>query len=92
MKKGIIALLTIVFFCNFGRVEYSALNPKAKTVQLDSTAKSSSLSTSNIIKSDATQSSEQETSDATEEGAGWSKYLVLGIKTFFATLLKLLVA
>jgi hypothetical protein len=91
MKKGIIAILTIMFFCNFGRVEYSALNPKAKIIQSDSTTKSLSLSTPNIVKANTNQT-ETETTDVAEESAGWSKYLVLGIKTFFATLLKLLIA
>ncbi|MFD3407970.1 hypothetical protein SKC37_04835 [Aquirufa sp. HETE-83D] len=91
MKKGIIAFLTIVFFCNFGRVEYSALNPKAKTIQLDSTVKSASVSTSTVEKTDTVQT-EQDSADATEENLGWSTYLVLGMKTIVATLLKLLVA
>ena len=89
MKKGFIALLTILFFCNFGRVEYSALNPKARTVQLDSTYKT----TSNInTKVSRPTEQEQETAEASEENFGWSNYIVLGIKTFFATLLKTLVA
>jgi hypothetical protein len=89
MKKGFIALLTILFFCNFGRVEYSALNPKATTVQLDSTYKTTS-STSTKVSRPTEQ--EQETAEASEENFGWSNYIVLGIKTFFATLLKILVA
>jgi hypothetical protein len=89
MKKGFIALLTIMFFCNFGRVEYSALNPKATTVQLDSTFKTTS-STSTKVSRPTEQ--EQETAEASEENFGWSNYIVLGIKTFFATLLKILVA
>jgi hypothetical protein len=89
MKKGFIALLTILFFCNFGRVEYSALNPKATTVQLDSTFKTTS-STSTKVSRPTEQ--EQETAEASEENFGWSNYIVLGIKTFFATLLKILVA
>jgi hypothetical protein len=36
--------------------------------------------------------SEQESPEASDESAGWAKYIALGIKTFFATLLKLLVA
>ena len=89
MKKGFIALLTILFFCNFGRVEYSALNPKATTVQLDSTFKTTS-STSTKVSRPTEQ--EQDTAEASEENFGWSNYIVLGIKTFFATLLKILVA
>lgn len=89
MKKGFIALLTILFFCNFGRVEYSALNPKATTVQLDSTFKTTS-STSTKVSRPTEQ--EQETAEASEENFGWSNYIILGIKTFFATLLKILVA
>jgi hypothetical protein len=89
MKKGFIALLTILFFCNFGRVEYSALNPKATTVQLDSTFKTTN-STSTKVSRPTEQ--EQETAEASEENFGWSNYIVLGIKTFFATLLKILVA
>jgi hypothetical protein len=89
MKKGFIALLTILFFCNFGRVEYSALNPKATTIQLDSTFKTTS-STSTKVSRPTEQ--EQETAEASEENFGWSNYIVLGIKTFFATLLKILVA
>jgi hypothetical protein len=89
MKKGFIALLTILFFCNFGRVEYSALNPKATTVQLDSTFKTTS-STSTKVSRPTEQ--EQETAEASEENFGWSNYIVLGIKSFFATLLKILVA
>jgi hypothetical protein len=89
MKKGFFALLTILFFCNFGRVEYSALNPKATTIQLDSTFKTTS-STSTKVSRPTEQ--EQETAEASEENFGWSNYIVLGIKTFFATLLKILVA
>jgi hypothetical protein len=89
MKKGFIALLTILFFCNFGRVEYSALNPKATTVQLDSTFKTTSSTTTKVSRP---TEKEQETAEASEENFGWSNYIVLGIKTFFATLLKILVA
>lgn len=89
MKKGFIALLTILFFCNFGRVEYSALNPKATTVQLDSTFKTTSSTSTNVSRP---TEQEQETAEASEENFGWSNYIVLGIKTFFATLLKILVA
>jgi hypothetical protein len=89
MKKGFIALLTILFFCNFGRVEYSALNPKATTVQLDSTFKTTSSKTTKVSRP---TEQEQETAEASEENFGWSNYIVLGIKTFFATLLKILVA
>lgn len=91
MKKGVIALLTILFFCNFGRVEYSALNPKATTVQLDSTYKSTSSTTTKVARQ-TEQEQEQETVEASEEKFGWSNYIVLGIKTFFAALLKILVA
>jgi hypothetical protein len=91
MKKGIIALLTIMFFCNFGRVEYSALNPKSKTIKSDSMAKSSSFSTPAVVKADTGQS-EQESTDVSEESIDWANYVVIGIKTFFGTLLKLLVA
>jgi len=89
MKKLIIALFTISLFCNFGRVEYSALNPKAKTIQLDSTAKTITQNTSKVS---PTELPEEESSDASEENEGWTKYIALGIKTFFATLLKILVA
>ena len=89
MKKGFIALLTILFFCNFGRVEYSALNPKATTVQLDSTYKSKSSTTTKVARQ---TEQEQETVEASEEKFGWSNYIVLGIRTFFASLLKILVA
>lgn len=89
MKKGFIALLTILFFCNFGRVEYSALNPKATTVQLDSTYKTTNTTTNKVSRP---TEQEQETAESSEENFGWSNYIVLGIKTFFATLLKILVA
>jgi hypothetical protein len=89
MKKGVIALLTILFFCNFGRVEYSALNPKAKTIQLDSTYK---VSSSTATKLSRPIEQELETVEASEESFGWSNYIVLGIKTVFASLLKILVA
>jgi uncharacterized protein YcfL len=92
MKKGIVALLTILFFCNFGRVEYSALNPKAKIVIQDSTVKTANISSDKIVTADASPTRDQETSDASEENHNWSKYIVLGIKTFIATLLKILVA
>lgn len=90
MKKLIIALFTISLFCNFGRVEYSALNPKAKTIQTDSTARIASANTTKVISNDLP--SDQESPETSEESAGWVKYVALGIKTFFATLLKLLVA
>ena len=89
MKKGFIALLTILFFCNFGRVEYSALNPKATTVQLDSTYKTTSNTTTKVSRP---TEQEQDTAEASEENFGWSNYIVLGIRTFFASLLKMLVA
>ena len=81
--------MTILFFCNFGRIEYSALNPKATTVQLDSTYKSTSSTTTKVARQ---TEQEQETVEASEEKFGWSNYIVLGIKTFFAALLKILVA
>jgi hypothetical protein len=89
MKKGFIALLTILFFCNFGRVEYSALNPKATTVQLDSTYKTTSNTTTKVSRP---TEQEQDTAEASEENFGWSNYIALGIRTFFASLLKILVA
>ncbi|MEY4308398.1 MAG: hypothetical protein RL422_601 [Bacteroidota bacterium] len=90
MKKLIIALFTISLFCNFGRVEYSALNPKAKTIQMDSTARIVAANPSKVTPNEIP--SEQESPEASDESAGWAKYIALGIKTFFATLLKLLVA
>ncbi len=90
MKKLIIALFTISLFCNFGRVEYSALNPKAKTIQTDTTARLAPTNTTKVVNSDLP--SDQESPETTEESSGWAKYVVLGIKTFFATLLKLLIA
>jgi hypothetical protein len=90
MKKLIIALFTISLFCNFGRVEYSALNPKAKTIQTDSTSRIVSANTAKVVSSEL--HSDQESPETSEESTGWAKYLALGIKTFFATLLKLLVA
>ena len=90
MKKLIIALFTISLFCNFGRVEYSALNPKAKTIQTDSTSRLVSANTAKVVSSELP--SDQESPETSEESTGWTKYLALGIKTFFATLLKLLVA
>lgn len=90
MKKLIIALFTISLFCNFGRVEYSALNPKAKTIQMDSSAIIVAANPSKVTPNEIP--SEQESPEASDESAGWAKYIALGIKTFFATLLKLLVA
>jgi hypothetical protein len=90
MKKLIIALFTISLFCNFGRVEYSALNPKAKTIQTDSTARLASANAAKVVSSELP--SDQESPETFEESTGWAKYVALGIKTFFATLLKLLVA
>jgi hypothetical protein len=89
MKKGLIAVFTILFFCNFGRVEYSALNPKAKIILVDSSAKSMPANSPMVDKQDLT---EQESTETSEESSGWSKYIAIGIKTFFATLLKLLIA
>jgi hypothetical protein len=89
MRKGLIAVFTILFFCNFGRVEYSALNPKAKIIQVDSSAKAMSANLPKVNKQDV---SEQESTETSEESRGWSTYIALGIKTFFATLLKLLIA
>lgn len=90
MKKLIIAFFTITLFCNFGRVEYSALNPKAKTIQTDSTARIAVANPSKVVPSELT--AEQESPEASDESAGWAKYVALGIKAFFATLFKLLVA
>ena len=90
MKKLIIALFTISLFCNFGRVEYSALNPKAKTVQTDSTGRIVTTNPSKVVPSETP--AEQDSPEASEESTGWSKYVALGIKTFFATLLKILIA
>ena len=89
MKKGLIAVFTILFFCNFGRVEYSALNPKAKIILVDSSAKSMPANSPKLDQQDV---SEQESTETPDESSGWSKYIVIGIKTFFATLLKLLIA
>lgn len=92
MKKGLIGILAILFFCNFGRVEYSALNPKSKTVQVDSTYKSMGTTEAKVNNATNREQSEQESTEATDENYGWSKYIVLGVKTFFATLLKILIA
>ena len=89
MKKGLIAVFTILLFCNFGRVEYSALHPKAKIILVDSSAKSMPANSPKLDKQDV---SEQESTETPDESSGWSKYIVIGIKTFFATLLKLLIA
>ena len=80
MKKGLIGILVILFFCNFGRLEYSALNPKAKTVQVDSTYKSMGTSEAKVIKVGTSDQPEQESTESTEETSGWSKYIVLGVK------------
>ncbi len=90
MKKLIIAFFTISIFCNFGRIEYSALNPKAKTIQIDSTARIAAVNPTKVTPNELP--AEQDSPEASEESAGWAKYVALGIKTFFATLLKLLVA
>ena len=89
MRKGLIAVFTILFFCNFGRVEYSALNPKAKIILLDSSAKAMPANSTKVNKQDFT---EQESTETSEESRGWSKYIAIGIKSFFAALLKLLIA
>lgn len=91
MKKGFIGILTILFFCNFGRVEYSALNPKAKTIQTDSSAKMRANKPQRIVTRDE-GSTNQDVSDTTEEQMSVAKYIATGIKLLFATLLKLLVA
>ncbi|MCZ2483999.1 hypothetical protein [Aquirufa antheringensis] len=90
MNKLIIALFTISLFCNFGRVEYSALNPKAKTIQTDSTVRVVAANPSKVVPSELP--AEQDSLEASEESTGWANYVALGIKTFFATLLKILVA
>jgi hypothetical protein len=89
MRKGLIAVFTILFFCNFGRVEYSALNPKAKIILIDSSAKTMPANSPKVNKQDLT---EQESTETSEESRGWSKYIAIGIKSFFAALLKLLIA
>ena len=89
MRKGLIAVFTILFFCNFGRVEYSALNPKAKIILIDSSAKTMPANSLKVNKQDLT---EQESTEPSEESRGWSKYIAIGIKSFFAALLKLLIA
>lgn len=91
MKKGIIALITIFVFCNFGRLEYSALNPKAKTIQVDSISKISLANTRQQLTNEASKQ-EQETSEPSDENSGWLKFVALGIKLVFNTLLKLLIA
>ena len=92
MKKGLIGIIAILIFCSFGRVEYSALNPKAKTIQVDSSSASLNLAEAKAMKMESREQSEKESTESTEENQGWSKYIVLGVKTFFATLLKLLIA
>lgn len=91
MKKGFIGILTILFFCSFGRVEYSALNPKAKTIQTDSSARMMANKPQRIV-SQEEGSPDQDVSDTTEEQMSVAKYIASGIKLLFATLLKLLVA
>lgn len=91
MKKGFIGILTILFFCNFGRVEYSALNPKAKTIQTDSSARMMANKPQRIVSREE-GSPDQDVSDTTEEQMSVAKYIATGIKLLFATLLKLLVA
>jgi hypothetical protein len=45
--------------------------------------------TTKVNKQDFT---EQESTETSEESRGWSKYIAIGIKSFFAALLKLLIA
>jgi hypothetical protein len=91
MKTGIIALFTILLFCNFGRVEYSALNPKAKTIQVDSASKIVVANPPQTMSNDVSKP-EQEASETSDDQQGIIKYVALGIKLFFNTLLKLLIA
>lgn len=91
MKKGFIGILTILFFCSFGRVEYSALNPKAKTIQTDSSARMMANKPQRIVSQEEGRP-DQDVSDTTEEQMSVTKYIATGIKLLFAMLLKLLVA
>lgn len=91
MKKVFVGILTILFFCNFGGVEYSALNPKAKTIQTDSTARLVANGPQKMINQEENRP-DQDVSDSAEEQVSVATYIATGIKLFFATLLKILVA
>lgn len=78
---------------SFGLVEYSAMRPHTYFVGIDST-KHLKQPLLNSAKKEINQvpkkeDENQQDAQLNEEGSHWSKYIVLGVKTIFSTLLSL---
>lgn len=90
-----IFLCIFLFSSSFGLIEYNSLKSKAKTVQLDSTQKVHSVQ---VLKSNyPTNLPEQEKTQKEKEDTNFmveclTKYLIIGIKTVFTTLLKIVLS
>ncbi|CAM4331955.1 hypothetical protein EWU23_00310 [Cytophagaceae bacterium 50C-KIRBA] len=95
MKKSIHFLGLIMIYImtsSFGLVEYSAMRPHTYFVGIDSTKmKQSPLASAKKELNQVQKKEEENQQDAqlNEEGSHWSKYIVLGVKAIFSTLLSL---
>ncbi|MHA8086217.1 hypothetical protein [Aquirufa sp. Wall-65K1] len=97
MKKAIHFLgifMMYIMISSFGLVEYSAMRPHTYFVGIDSTKQlkqTSLLAAKKEINSlPKKQEDNQQDSQINEEAKHWSKYIVLGVKAVFSTLLSLL--
>lgn len=96
MKKSIHFLgvfMIYIMTSSFGLVEYSAMRPQTYFVGIDS-SKQIKQPLINSAKKELNQvqkkeNENQQDGQLNEERNRWSKYIVLGVKTIFSTLLSL---
>ncbi|MHA8063524.1 hypothetical protein [Aquirufa aurantiipilula] len=96
MKKSIHFLgvfMIYIMTSSFGLVEYSAMRPQTYFVGIDST-KQFKQPLVNSAKKEINQvqkkeDENQQDGQLNEESSHWSKYIVLGVKAIFSTLLSL---
>lgn len=89
-------ILSLFFFTSsFGLIEYHSLKTKAKTIQLDSTQKTNSIQS--LKKNYSTSLQEKQTSQKEKEDSNLiteslTKYLMIGVKTIFTTIIKIVLS
>ncbi|CAM3306142.1 hypothetical protein [Aquirufa ecclesiirivi] len=96
MKKSIHFLGVVMIYImtsSFGLVEYSAMRPQTYFVGIDSTKQFkhplSSSAKKEFIQVQKKEEDNQQDAQLNEERSHWTKYIVIGVKTIFSTLLSL---
>ena len=95
MKRFSIQLIFLslfIFTSSFGLIEYNSLRTKTVTIQLDSAQKVRTIQS--IHSNYTTQLAEEQKSKKKEDNTSiilenLAKYLIIGIKTVFTTLIKI---